>query len=88
MYDPPDGSHTLQPRGDWTETLYPAGESTVRMIQSMFIWTGALFRTEVGQVAGPLIPGTVVDVLFLARAAALFPFYVSMKPCAVFIADR
>jgi hypothetical protein len=30
----------------------------------------------------------VVDVLFLARAAALFPFLVSMKPCAIFSADR
>ena len=88
MYDPADGSHTLEPQGDWEETLYPAGESTVQMIRSMFIWTGALFRTEVGRAAGPLVPGTVVDVLFLARAAALFPFYVSMKPCAVFMADR
>lgn len=88
MYDPLDGSHILQPQGDWAETQYPAGESTVRMIRSMFIWTGSLFRTEVGRAAGPLVPGTVVDVLFLARAAALFPFYVAMKPCAVFSADR
>jgi hypothetical protein len=88
MFDPEDGSHTLQPRKGWWPGLHAAGTATVAMVRSLFIWTSALFAREVGPRAGPLTEGTVVDVLFMARAAARFPFVVSLQPCSVFTAGR
>jgi glycosyltransferase involved in cell wall biosynthesis len=86
MYNPEDGSHKLHPGPDWREGLHPPGSATVQMIRSMFIWTGSLFSSEVGRAIGPLKRVSVVDTLFLAQAAARFPFVVSLQPCAVFTA--
>jgi len=86
MYNPEDHSHTLYPSRDWREGLYAPGTETVQMVRSMFIWTGSLFATEVGRSVGPLKKVSVVDTLFLAQAAARYPFAISLKPCAVFTA--
>ncbi len=89
MFNPEDGTHVLTPRKGWQEGLHAAGSATAAMVRSQFIWNSALFARQVAPAAGPLSAGcVVVDTLFLARAAARFPFVVSLRPCSVFTADR
>jgi glycosyltransferase involved in cell wall biosynthesis len=86
MYNPEDSSHKLHPGPDWREGLHPPASATVQMVRSMFIWTGSLFSTEVARGRGSLKEVIGLDTLFLAQAAARFPFTVSLRPCAVFTA--
>jgi GT2 family glycosyltransferase len=56
------------------------------MIDSYINWTGILFRKEVIEAIGG-IDKTVkpIDVDFVLKAAARFPYVVSQKPCALFM---
>ncbi|MFQ5700744.1 MAG: glycosyltransferase family 2 protein [Acidobacteriota bacterium] len=85
-YDPALGTHRLHPNGTWREGLYRAGEATTQMVEELFLWTGALFATDVRDQAGPLEAIEASDILFMAKAAAHFSFLVSMVPCAIFSA--
>ena len=50
-------------------------------------WTGVLFRKEIAQKIGALDQnvGILADMDFELRIAAVFPFVISRKPCAIFV---
>lgn len=50
-------------------------------------WTGVLFRKEIAQKIGILDQdvGLLADMDFELRIAAIFPFVISRKPCAIFV---
>jgi hypothetical protein len=84
VYDERDGSHAVRPARGWEEGSYGAGAHVARILEHHFLWTGVVFRRTVRDALGPFEPVPMVDVLYLAKAAALFPFVVSLQPCAVF----
>jgi len=84
VYYADDGTHRLNPNKGWNEGLVEAGAATGLMARQLFTWTGCLFSREVCDAAGPLIDGSYIDLVFMVRAAARFPFVVSLAPCAVF----
>jgi hypothetical protein len=84
VYDARDGSHRLRPARGWAEGLHRASEHVARILEHHFLWTGVVFRTEVREALGRFEPVPLVDVLYLAKVAARFPFVVSLTPCAVF----
>ena len=83
VYDSDLGTHYVKPTKHWISGLYEAGQTTARMIETGFIWTGVLFSAEVREKAGPLEGVSIVDTLFMAKAAAQLPLVVSLVPCAV-----
>jgi len=88
IHDPEDGSHACSPGGGWRDGPYRAGEAVVPMVKHMFTWTSVLFSTAVARRVGPMMHFNMSDLLFMARAAALSPFVVSMRPCAIFTSWR
>lgn len=84
VYDERNGSHAVRPARGWTEGTFAAGAHVARILEHHFLWTGVVFRREVREALPPFEPVPMVDVLYLAKAAALFPFTVSLRPCAVF----
>jgi hypothetical protein len=54
------------------------------MLEHHFLWTGVVFHVRVREALPPFEPVPLVDVLYLAKAAAAFPFVVSLRPGAVF----
>ena len=67
---------------------YTPPEGLFRMIEIEHpTWTGVLFRKEVIQRIGLLDQevGALVDMDFELRIAALSPFVISRKPCAIFV---
>jgi len=83
IYDSELGSHYVKPTRPWSNGLYEAGRTTARMVDAGFIWTAVLFALEVRERLGPFEGVSIVDTLFMAKAAAQFPFVVSLAPCAV-----
>ncbi len=79
-----DGRHGLHPSSGWEERLYAAGEATALMASRLLTWTGCVFATEIFDVLGPMRPDTFADALFQIRAAAAYPFVVSLRSGAVF----
>jgi hypothetical protein len=84
VYDERDGSHAVRPTRGWEEGTYGAGTQVARILEHHFLWTGVVFHREVREVLGRFEPVPMVDVLYLAKAAARFPFAVSLRPGAVF----
>ena len=84
VYDARTGEHRVRPTRGWQEGLQPAGEHVARILEHHFLWTGVVFHARVREALGPFEPVPLVDVLYLAKAAALFPFLVSLQPGAVF----
>jgi glycosyltransferase involved in cell wall biosynthesis len=56
------------------------------MIGKYSNWIGALFRKEIVAQIGPLdLNVKAIDVDYLFRTAARYPFVITKKPCAVFV---
>lgn len=68
------------------QKYYSPPEGLFEMIGKHLEWIGCLFRTEVrdriGNIDTELKP---IDVDYMYRASALFPFVISKKPCGIFI---
>lgn len=84
VYDARSGAHAVRPSRGWQEGAYAAGEQVARILEHHFLWTGVVFHRRVREALGRFEPVPLVDVLYLAKAAASFPFMVSLQPCAVF----
>jgi len=84
IYDAQRGTHRLRPSRHWRAGRHAAGESVRLMTEQHFVWTSCLFRREVRDAVGPFEMVPMGDVLFLAKAAALFPFVVELVPGALF----
>lgn len=84
VYDARTGEHRVRPHRGWTEGLHGAGEHVARILEHHFLWTGVVFHARVREALGRFEPVPLVDVLYLAKAAASFPFAVSLRPGAVF----
>jgi len=84
VYDARTGEHRVRPDRGWREGLHAAGEHAARILEHHFLWTGVVFHTRVREALGKFEPVPLVDVLYLAKVAASFPFAVSLRPGAVF----
>ena len=84
VYDARTGEHRVRPQRGWEEGLHAAGEHVARILEHHFLWTGVVFHVRVREALGRFEPVPLVDVLYLAKAAASFPFSVSLRPGAVF----
>jgi len=84
IYDAHRGTHSLRPARHWRAGRHALGESTTLMTQKYFLWTSCVFRRAVRDAVGPFATIPMGDVLFLAKAAALFPFVVELAPGALF----
>ena len=84
IYDAQRGTHRLRPTRHWRTGRHAAGESVRLMTEQHFVWTSCLFRREVRDAVGPFVTVPMGDVLFLVKAAALFPFVVELTPGALF----
>jgi len=84
VYDERTGAHRVRPHRGWEEGLHAAGEHVARILEHHFLWTGVVFHARVREALGRFEPVPLVDVLYLAKAAASFPFAVSLRPGAVF----
>lgn len=84
LYDVVRGTHALRPSKDWREGRHEAGESARLMTEHHFVWTGCVFRREVREALGPFETIPMGDILFLGKAAAVFPFWVDLRPGALF----
>jgi len=84
-YDQQRGTHSLHPTRNWNEGLHEARASTRLMIEHFFLWTACVFDSGIRETIGAFEPLPVGDILFLAKAAAFFPFVVTLRPCAVFV---
>ena len=61
-------------------------DGLIEMIGKYSNWIGSLFRKEIIEQVGPLdLSLKAIDVDYLFRVAARFPFTISKKPCAVFV---
>ncbi len=83
IFDPRWGTHYVRPTEDWRDGLYQAAEATVRMARTFFTWTACLFSSELGRKIRFDHRVALGDVPFLIKAAAMFPFVVSLVPCGV-----
>ncbi len=81
-YHVEDGRHELRPARGWRDGLHEAGMAAEAMVRNFFAWTSVVFSRDVRE-AGTLEEIDMVDLLYMARAATHFPFYVSLRPCAV-----
>jgi len=79
------GTHSLFPTRHWSEGLQPAGRRARLMIEQHFVWTACVFHSGILPQVGPLDSIHMGDILFLGKAAACFPFVVSLLPVAVFL---
>ncbi|HEX5042421.1 MAG TPA: glycosyltransferase family A protein [Candidatus Polarisedimenticolaceae bacterium] len=84
VYDTRTGEHRVRPDRGWEEGVHAAGEHVARILEHHFLWTGVVFHARVRETLGRFEPVPLVDVLYLAKAAASFPFAVSLLPGAVF----
>lgn len=87
VYDQNRGTHGLRPHRDWEDGFYEAGRWASRMFDNQFYWTSCVWSATIPeQVGWKEIPqtGYLMDVLFLAQAAAQSSFVVTLAPCAVF----
>jgi hypothetical protein len=84
VYDARTGEHRVRPDRGWREGLHAPGEHVARILEHHFLWTGVVFQARVREALGRFEPVPLVDVLYLAKAAASFPFSVSLRPGAVF----
>ncbi len=78
------GTHHLTPGGDWAEGFYAAGSAAARMLEHHFCWAGCVWSAGLRDAIGPLDDTRDGDVLYAVTAAALAPFVVSRRACAVF----
>ncbi len=91
IYDESRGTHSVRPRPrpqpdqSWSDGLHESGTWTRLMIERFFAWTACVFCSRMRRELGPLDPILMADILYLGRAAALFPFVVRLVPCAVYI---
>ena len=85
VYNEKTGRHRLHPGRYWSEGLHEARASTRLMLEHYFLWTSCVFHSEMRQAIGAFEPIPIGDILFLGKAAALFPFVVSPRACAVFV---
>lgn len=71
----------------WPEKeYYLPPEGLLEMIGKYSNWIGTLFRKEIIDKIGSLdLTLKAIDVDFMFRAAAQFPFAITKKPCAVFV---
>ncbi len=83
-FDETLGTHRLRPRREWCDGFHDAGAWADLMFREHFTWTGCVFAREVRDALGPIDPAPITDILYLVKAAALFPFIVDLRPCAVF----
>ena len=83
-YDGRDGSHGVRPTKGWTSRRYAPGEATALMVERLFTWTSSVFSIDVCHALGDFAPDSFEDVVFLARAAARYPFVTSLQPCSLF----
>ena len=66
--------------------LRPPPQGLFDMITHYINWTGILFRREVIHAIGEMDKSVKpIDVDFVLRASAQFPYVVSPKPCAIFL---
>ncbi len=84
LYDTEHGTHSLRPSRHWRAGRHEMGESVRLMTEQHFVWTSCVFRRAVRDAVGPLETIPMGDVLFLGKAAALFPFAVELVPGALF----
>jgi hypothetical protein len=84
VYDARTGEHRVRPERGWEEGLHAAGEHVARILEHHFLWTGVVFHARVRERLGRFEPVPLVDVLYLAKAAASFPFAISLRAGAVF----
>lgn len=84
VYDERTGEHRVRPGRGWEEGLHAGGEHVARILEHHFLWTGVVFHVRVREALGRFEPVPLVDVLYLAKAAASFPFAVSLRPGAIF----
>lgn len=84
LYDAQRGTHSLRPSRHWRAGRHEAGESARLMTEHHFVWTSCVFRKTVRDAVGPFETIPMGDVLFLGKAAALFPFFVELVPGALF----
>ncbi|UCF67356.1 MAG: glycosyltransferase family 2 protein [Acidobacteriota bacterium] len=84
IWDPHSGQYETIPTKHWSSGHYEAGQAVGKMVRGHFTWTSTLWAREVRSSAGPLLEQAVTDLPFQARAAAVFPFVVSMKPLSIF----
>ena len=71
----------------WKEEYFLPPHGIYPLIKSYFNWTGSMFRREILRsvhIDSTIIP---IDFDFLLKSAALFPFVISKKPCALFISS-
>lgn len=84
LYDVVRGTHGVRPSKGWRPGRHEAGGSARLMTEHHFVWTGCVFRREVRDALGPLETIPMGDILFLGKAAAAFPFFVDLRPGALF----
>ena len=84
VYDARTGEHRVRPDRGWKEGAHAAGAHVARILEHHFLWAGVVFHARVREALGRFEPVPLVDVLYLAKVAALFPFVVSLRPGAVF----
>jgi glycosyltransferase involved in cell wall biosynthesis len=84
LYDVVRGTHGLRPSKGWRPGRHAAGESARRMTEHHFVWTGCVFRREVRDAVGAFETIPMGDILFLGKAATAFPFFVDLRPGALF----
>jgi len=68
----------------WTQEYFDPPSGVFEVIQKYFNWTGSLFKKEV--LAQVHIDSSIkpIDLDFVIRLAAKFPFAISKQPCARF----
>lgn len=70
----------------WTDSkLYSPPFGLFQTIASYFNWTGAVFRSDLLKTLTLDCTVKAIDLDFLLRLSAQFPFIVSQVPCALFI---
>jgi hypothetical protein len=87
VYNTSSRSHRVRPIRLWHDGFYQAGSSAVKMGWDSFTWTACLFTRDMLAALTPLDP-VFGDTSFMMRAPALFPFCISLVPCAVLTAHE
>lgn len=79
------GRARLRPRRLWSPGPHAAGTHAPAMLREHFTWTSCVFSRAMAQQLGPLDGVLMIDILYLLRACAAFPFVVDLSPGAVFV---
>lgn len=79
------GRARVRPRRLWADGPHPAGRHAPDMLREHFTWTSCVFSRDMARRLGPLDGVLMIDILYLLRACAAFPFVVDLHPGAIFV---